>query len=92
MVGSETKVKVPILRDTGAVDSFIQAGVLPLFEDSKMGNSIPTQRMDLNVLLVPLHKVMLDCKLFQGRLTCRSCRYRELRSSSAMIGQVPGVG
>ncbi|KAK0139986.1 hypothetical protein N1851_023093 [Merluccius polli] len=64
--GSEEKVLVTILRDTGAFNSFIQAGVLPLSNDSQTGSSVPVRGMDLNVLFVPVHKVMLDCELFQG--------------------------
>lgn len=66
MVGSGEKVPVTILRDTWAFDSFIQAGVLPLSDKSETDSSVPVRGMDSNVLLVPLHKVMLHCDLFQG--------------------------
>ncbi len=66
MVGSQTKVPVTILRDTAAFDSFILAGVLPLSDESDTGCSVPVRGIDLNVLLVPMHKVMLSCDLFQG--------------------------
>lgn len=55
-----------ILRDTGAFDSFIQAGVLPLSKDSEVGSSVPVRGMGMNVLHVPLHRVILHCDLFQG--------------------------
>lgn len=38
----------------------------PLSGKSKPGSSVPVQAMDLNVLLVLLHKVMSHCDLFQG--------------------------
>lgn len=66
MVGSEVKVPVNILRDTGVFDSFIQAGVLPLSKESEVGSFIPVRGMGLNVLSVPLHRVVIDCDLFQG--------------------------
>ena len=66
MVGGGEKVPVTILRDTGAFDSFIRAGVLPLGKETETGSSIPVRGMDLNVLLVPLHRVRLQCDLFQG--------------------------
>ncbi len=64
LVGSG--VKVPVMRDTAAFDSFILAGVLPLSEKSDTGNSVPVRGIDFNVLLVPLHKVILSCDLSQG--------------------------
>ncbi len=65
LVGSDTKAPVKILKDTGASDSFILAEVLPFSQESELGSSVPVQGMGLNVLHVPLHKVMLDCNLFQ---------------------------
>ncbi len=62
VVGDE-KVKVPILRDTGAHDSFIKAGILPLSSESETGRFIPVRGMDL-CLWVPLHKVKLEGELF----------------------------
>ncbi|XP_013856274.1 uncharacterized protein LOC106512139, partial [Austrofundulus limnaeus] len=64
--GSNKKVPVKILRDTGAVDSFICADVLSFSADSETGTCIPVKGMGLNVFSVPLHKVMLECELFQG--------------------------
>lgn len=66
LVGSDEKVPVKLLRDTGAFDSFIQAGVLPLSKESEIAAAVPGQGMGLNVMFVPLHKVRLDCDLFQG--------------------------
>ncbi len=66
LVGSDIKVPVKILRDIGAFDSFILAEVLPFSRESKLGSSVPVRGMGLNVLHVPLHKVMRDCDLFQG--------------------------
>ncbi|CAJ1055581.1 uncharacterized protein LOC113092869, partial [Xyrichtys novacula] len=66
MVGSDTKVPVTILRDTGAFDSFIRVGVLPLSKDTETGSSVPVRGMDLSVLWVPVHNVTLQCDLFQG--------------------------
>ena len=66
LVQGGEEVPVTILRDTGAFDSFIQAGVLPLTNDSDTGDKVPIRGIDMNILLVPLHKVMLKCELFQG--------------------------
>ncbi len=66
LVGGDAKVPVKILRDTGAFDPFILAEVLPFSRESELGSSVPVRGMGLNVLHVPLHKVILDCDLFQG--------------------------
>ncbi|KAF7654547.1 hypothetical protein LDENG_00068490 [Lucifuga dentata] len=69
LVGSHQKVLVKILRDTGAFDSFIVASVLPFSEDTYTGSFIPVLGMALNVIQVPLHKIMLYSDLFQGELS-----------------------
>lgn len=47
MPGLVDRVPVRILRDTGAVDSFIPAGVLPF---SGTGDSVLVQGIDMSVL------------------------------------------
>lgn len=68
LVGSDERVRVKILRDTGAFDSFILASALPFSDDTYMGSFIPVLGMELKVLRVPLHKMMLFCDLFQGEV------------------------
>ncbi|XP_034090663.1 uncharacterized protein LOC117558522 [Gymnodraco acuticeps] len=68
LVGNNEKVRVKILRDTGSFDSFILASALPFSEDTYMGLFIPTLGIGLNVLRVPLHKMMLCSDLFQGEV------------------------
>ena len=68
LVGSEEKVHVKILRDTGAFDSFILASTLPFSDDTYMGSFIPVLGMGLKILRVPLHKMMLFSDLFQGEV------------------------
>ena len=68
LVGSDEKVRVKILRDTGSFDSFILASALPFSEDTYVGLFIPVLGMGLNVLQVPLHKMMLFSDLFQGEV------------------------
>lgn len=62
---SEVRVPVTILRDTGAFDSFIKTGLLSLTAESETEDSVPFRGMGLKVLWALLHKVMLDCELFQ---------------------------
>lgn len=40
LVGSDNKVDVKILRDSGALDSFIVGSVLPFSPDSTVGSSV----------------------------------------------------
>ena len=35
-------------------------------KEAETGSSVPVHGMDLNVLWVPLHKVMLHCDFFKG--------------------------
>lgn len=69
LMGSKEQVRIKILRDTGAFDSFITAATLPFSDDTFMGSDIPVVGMGLNVLKVPRHKMMLHCDLFQGEVS-----------------------
>ena len=51
-MGSDVKVK--ILRDTGAFNSFIVSSVLPFLQSSDTGDCILMRGMGLNVLPVPV--------------------------------------
>ncbi len=50
---------VTILRDTGASESFILQDVLALSSLSDTGTSVLIKGIGLNVLSVPLHRIML---------------------------------
>ncbi|KAK0131239.1 hypothetical protein N1851_034061 [Merluccius polli] len=65
LVGSDVKVPVTILRDTGAYDSYMIESVLPLSAETDSRDRILSRGMGLTVLPVPLHKVVLDCELVQ---------------------------
>lgn len=69
LVGSKEQVRIKILRDTGAFDSFIAAATLPFSNDTFLGSSVPVVGMGLKVLNVPQHKMMLHCDLFQGEVS-----------------------
>uniref|UniRef100_A0A4W6FVS0 Gypsy retrotransposon integrase-like protein 1 n=1 Tax=Lates calcarifer TaxID=8187 RepID=A0A4W6FVS0_LATCA len=68
LVGSDDKVPVKILRDTGAFDSFIVSTVLPFSHCTDTGDYILMRGMGLNVLPVPVHKLELDCGLVRGEV------------------------
>lgn len=66
--GSNTKVPVKILRDTGAVNSYVVESVLPFSEKTDTGDKILMRGMGLGLVPVPLHKMTLDCGLVQGEV------------------------
>lgn len=68
LVGGGEQVRIKILRDTGAVDSFILAAALPFSDKSSLGSCIPVVGMGMCVLEVPQHKIMLQCDFFQGEV------------------------
>ena len=64
LVGSDVRVPVKILRDTGAFDSFIVDSVLPLSEES---DTVLSRGMGLKVLPIPVHRMHIDCDLVKVR-------------------------
>ena len=62
-------VPVKILRDTGATQSLLLQGVLPLTKQSSAGASVLVQGVELGMLKVPLHKVYLKPNLVSGVVT-----------------------
>ena len=67
--GSSEKVPVTILRDTGALDSFILVSVLPFLGETDSGDSVLVLGMGLVVLSAPLHRLYLFSDLVQGEVT-----------------------
>lgn len=57
---------VTILRDTGAAQSFILAGVLPLSDRSSCDSSVLVQGIEMGFVPVPLHHVYVKCDLVCG--------------------------
>ncbi|XP_039537129.1 uncharacterized protein LOC120485420 [Pimephales promelas] len=68
LVGEKEEIPVKILRDTGAMDSFILESVLPFSSQSHTGESVLIRGIGLNTLSVPLHKVRLQSDLIQGEV------------------------
>lgn len=69
LVGSEEKVPVKILRDSGALDSFIVASVLPFSVDTATGDFVLVKGMGLNVFPVPVDRVVLSSDLVKGEVS-----------------------
>ncbi|XP_030271930.1 uncharacterized protein LOC115581177 isoform X1 [Sparus aurata] len=66
LIGSDGKVPVKILRDSGALDSFIVGSVLPFSPDSAVGSSVEVRGMGLTVFSAPQHRLTLISDLLQG--------------------------
>ena len=59
-------VGVKILRDTGATQSLLVDGTLPLSEQTSVGASVLIQGVGLDVINVPLHQIFLKSELVSG--------------------------
>ncbi|XP_033986450.1 uncharacterized protein LOC117482461 [Trematomus bernacchii] len=68
LVGSNVRVPIKILRDTGAFDSYIVDSVLPLSYESDTGDTVLSWGMGLKVLPIPVHRMYIDCDLVKGEV------------------------
>ena len=59
-------VPIRILRDTGATQSLLVEGILPLSEDTATGNQVLIQGVELGIVSVPLHSIHLESELVTG--------------------------
>lgn len=62
---------VKILRDTGAAQTLLLNGVLPLSEQTFTCRSGLLQGVELGVINVPLHRICLKSDLITGPVTVR---------------------
>jgi len=84
--GRNKKVPVNILRDSGALDSFILESVLPFSSDSDTGGWTVVKGMGLNVLTVPLHKVNLSSNLVKGEVPLGVCPELPVEEIQVILG------
>ena len=67
LVGEENHPQsIHVLRDTGASQSLLLEGVLPLSNSSYTGSNVLLQGVELGVVSVPLHVVNLKTNLVSG--------------------------
>lgn len=69
LVGSKESKRVKILKDTGAMESFISKNALSFSSESYTGSNVLIRGIGLDVVSVPLHKVLLVSDLVQGEVT-----------------------
>ncbi len=63
---SDETVPVRILRDTGAGQSFLMEGLLPLSERTATGTQVLVRGLEMGCTEVPLHRIHLNSKLVSG--------------------------
>lgn len=63
---TEEQKEIKILRDTGALHSFLISDALPLSDQTYCGSNILVQGIEMGVLTVPLHQIHLQCDLISG--------------------------
>ncbi|KAI2664007.1 hypothetical protein H4Q32_002120 [Labeo rohita] len=75
LVTSTEAVSVKVLRDTGSAETFVLESVLAFSNDSYTGNNVLIRGIGLNVISVPIHKIVLHPDLIQGEVevAVRSC-------------------
>lgn len=61
-------VPIRILRDTGAAQSFLLAGVVPLSDHTTTGTHVLVRGFEMTPVHVPLHQVHLTSKLVTGNV------------------------
>lgn len=86
LVGSDVTVPAKILRDTAAFDSYILSSVLPFSDKSSTGVFVLMRGMGLNVLPVPLHKLVLNCGLVQGEVAMGVCPAMPIAGADIILG------
>ncbi|KAJ8022570.1 hypothetical protein HOLleu_37511 [Holothuria leucospilota] len=59
-------VKIKMLRDTGATQSLLLDGVLPLSDSTSTGANVLIQGVECGFISVPLHKINLKSDLVSG--------------------------
>ena len=80
------KVPVEILRDTGAAQSILVEGILPLEEDTATGNNVQIQGVELGVVSVPLHTIFINSDIVTGRVTVGIRPTLSIKGISLILG------
>ena len=62
-------IKIKVLRDTGATQSLLLEGVLPLSEQTSTGANVLIQGVECGFISVPLHRICLKSDLVSGDVT-----------------------
>ena len=82
---NKNEVPVTILRDTGAIRSFILSNVLPLSENSATGDIIDTEGF-WGTGTVKLHKININCELVSGPVVVGVTDHIPARGITLLLG------
>lgn len=66
LAGSSESATIKVLRDTGAMHSFVVESVLPFSKESQVSDFILMRGMELGCVPVPRHSVFLECDFVSG--------------------------
>jgi len=79
------KVPIDILRDTGATQSLLVNGILPL-SDSTATDTVQIQVIELGIINALLHVVYLSCNLVNGAVMVGLRPTLPVKGISLMLG------
>ena len=77
---------ITILRDTGASQTLLLEGVLPLSDKTFTGKYVLLQVVQLGTFNVPLHRVYLQSKFISGMVTLGVCPTLPVSGISLLLG------
>ena len=83
---SSSQVPIKILRDTGATQSLLLEGVLPLSVSTSTGESVIAQGIEGGCVNVPLHKVNLVSDLVTGSVVVGTRPTLPIKGVSLLLG------
>lgn len=92
LMGSNTKVPVKILRDTGSAGSFISESVLPFSAATGTGECMLVRDFGLNIHSVPVHRVVLSSDLCTGEVEMGVRSAMALKGVDVILGNILAKG
>ncbi len=83
---SEDQNEIRMLRDTGAMQSFIVADKLHFSDETFCGSSVIVQGIDMGCIQVPLHRVHLQSELCTGFVRVAVCPSLPVKGVDFILG------
>lgn len=84
--GQESGVPVSILRDTGASQSLLLEGILPLSDKTTTGAQVLVRGVEMGCAVVPLHSIEIKSPLVSGRVVLGERPYLPIEGVSFILG------
>ncbi len=82
----EDQEEVRILRDTGAMQSFILAGKVPLSDINFCGSSVIVQGIEMGCVKLPLYRMHLQSELCSGFVRVALCPSLPVKDVDFILG------